>query len=270
MGQYLRKPLIYMVYALLPLLVACGFSRGTQPPDSSSASVTLTVSAAASLNQVLPAIANLWEQETGNQAIVNFGSTGQLAQQIERGAPVDLFVAADKKSIEDLETKALVFSETKRLYGVGRITLWQREDSSFDIKELQDLTQPEIERVAIANPNHAPYGIAAKQALESIGIWEEIQPKLVLGENIRQTQHYAETGNVDVAIVALSLSLNRPGQWLLISEDLHQPIEQMLVVPKTAQHPEMAEQFALFINSPKSRPFMQKHGLILPGEDSLK
>ncbi|WP_232251418.1 molybdate ABC transporter substrate-binding protein [Oscillatoria acuminata] len=259
-----------MVYALLTLLVACGISTGTQPPDSSSAPVTLTVSAAASLNQVLPAIAKLWEQETGNRVMINLGSTGQLAQQIERGAPVDLFVAADTKSIEDLETKALVFSETKTLYGVGRITLWQREDSSFPIKDLQDLTRSEIERIAIANPDHAPYGIAAKQALQSIGIWDEIQPKLVLGENIRQTQQYAETGNVDVAIVALSLSLNRPGQWLLISEDLHQPIEQMLVVPKTAQHPEIAEQFALFINSPKSRPFMQKHGFILPEEDSLK
>lgn len=270
MGQHRRKLLRYMVYALLTLLVACGISTGTQPTDSSSTSVTLTVSAAASLNEVLPAIAKLWEEETGNRVVINLSSTGQLAQQIERGAPVDLFVAADQKSIEDLEKKDLVFPETKALYGVGRITLWQREDSALDIKELQDLTQPEIERIAIANPDHAPYGIAAKQALQSIGIWDEIQPKLVLGENIRQTQQYAETGNVDVAIIALSLSLNRPGQWTLISADLHQPIEQILVVPKTAQHPEIAEQFALFMNSPKSRPFMQKHGFIVPVEDPPK
>lgn len=270
MGQHRRKPFMYMVYALLALLVACGISTGTQPPDSSSAPVTLTVSAATSLNQVLPPIAKLWEQETGNRVMINLGSTGQLAQQIERGAPVDLFVAADKKSIEDLDTKALVFSETKTLYGVGRITLWHREDNSLPIKELQDLTSSEIERIAIANPDHAPYGIAAKQALQSIGIWDEIQPKLVLGENIRQTQQYAETGNVDVAIVALSLSLNRPGQWLLIPEDLHQPIEQMLVIPKTAHHPEIAEQFAIFIKSSKSKHLMQKHGFILPGEHPIK
>ncbi|MCT7989575.1 molybdate ABC transporter substrate-binding protein [Laspinema olomoucense] len=270
MGQHGRKPLRYVVYALLLLLVACGRSPGTQPPSSSSASVTLTVSAAASLNQVLPPIAKLWEQETGNKVIINLGSTGQLAQQIERGAPVDLFVAADTKSIEDLDKKQLVFSETKALYGVGRITLWHREDSSLQIKELQDLTRAEIERVAIANPDHAPYGIAAKQALESIEIWEELQPKLVLGENIRQTQHYAEAGNVDVAIVALSLSLNRPGQWSLIPDNLHQPIEKMLVVPKTAHNPDNAQQFARFINSSKSRPLMQKHGFILPGEEPVK
>ncbi len=267
MGQYPRKLLMYMGFALL---VACGVSPGTQPPHLSSATVTLTVSAAASLNQVLPPIAKLWEQETGNKVMINWGSTGQLAQQIERGAPVDLFVASDKKSIEDLDRKELVFSQTKALYGVGRITLWHREDSSLQIKDLQDLTKSEIERVAIANPNHAPYGIAAKQALESIGIWDELQPKLVLGENIRQAQQYAEAGNVDVAIVALSISLNRPGQWILISADLHQPLEQMLVVPKTAHHPDIAKQLAIFINSYKSRELMKKHGFVLPGEDATK
>lgn len=267
MGQHRRKRLIYLGFALLALLVACGISPGTQPTDSSSTPVTLTVSAAASLNEAFPEIAQLWQQETGHQVVFNFGSTGQLAQQIEQGAPVDLFAAADKKSVEDLDNKGVVISETKAIYGKGRITLWHREDSSLSLQTLQDLTQPEIKRVAIANPDRAPYGLAAKQALQSVGIWEEIQPKLILGENIRQTQQYAETGNVDVAIVALSTSLNHPGQWILISEALHQPLEQMLVIPKTAPHPEIAQEFADFIKGPQGRVLMEKYGFELPGED---
>lgn len=256
-----------MVYALLALLVACGISPGTQPPNSSSASVTLTVSAAADLDKVFPEIGQLWEQETGHQVVFNMGSTGQLAQQIERGAPVDLFAAANKKFVEDLDQKGVIISETKALYGVGRITLWHREDSPLTLQTLQDLTQPEIKRIAIGNPDHAPYGLAAKQALQSVGIWDEIQPKLVLGGNIRQTQQYAETGNADVAIVALSISLNHPGQWILIPEDLHQPLEQMLVIPKAAPHPEIAQEFARFINGYQGRPLMRKYGFSLPGED---
>lgn len=232
--------------------------------------VTIVVSAAADLNYVFPEIGKLWEQETGNKVVFNLGSTGQLAQQIERGAPVDLFAAANKKFVQDLDKKGLVHSETKALYGVGRITIWQRQDANYDLKTVRDLMDPQIKRVAIANPDHAPYGVAAREALKAVGIWDSIQPKLVLGENVRQTQQYAETGNVDAAIVALSISVNRPGKWVLIPDNLHQPLEQMLVVPKSARHPELAKQFAAFINGPKGRPLMRKYGFILPGEEPIR
>nr|WP_225910628.1 molybdate ABC transporter substrate-binding protein [Thermoleptolyngbya sichuanensis] len=229
--------------------------------------VTLTVSAAADLNYVFPEIGKQWEAETGHRVTFNLGSTGQLAQQIERGAPVDLFAAANRKFIEDLDEKGLIRSETKTLYGVGRILLWQRADSPLDLKTLQDLTKPEVTRVAIANPDHAPYGVAAREAMQSAGIWDAIQPKLVFGENIKQTQQYAETGNVEVAIAALSISVGKPGKWTLIPAELHQPLEQMLAVPKSAPHPELAQQFAAFINGEKGRPLMRKYGFVLPGEE---
>nr|WP_225906682.1 molybdate ABC transporter substrate-binding protein [Thermoleptolyngbya sp. PKUAC-SCTB121] len=229
--------------------------------------VTLTVSAAADLNYVFPEIGKQWEAETGHRVTFNLGSTGQLAQQIERGAPVDLFAAANRKFIEDLDEKGLIRSETKTLYGVGRIVLWQRADSPLDLKTLQDLTKPEVTRVAIANPDHAPYGVAAREAMQSAGIWDAIQPKLVFGENIKQTQQYAETGNVEVAIAALSISVGKPGKWTLIPAELHQPLEQMLAVPKSAPHPELAQQFAAFINGEKGRPLMRKYGFVLPGEE---
>ncbi|PPS45966.1 molybdate ABC transporter substrate-binding protein [Chroococcidiopsis sp. TS-821] len=264
----MKKYLRFLVLALISCLAACQVSTVNTSPVADEP-ITLTVSAAADLNYVFTEIGKLWEQETGNQVTFNMGSTGQLAQQIERGAPVDLFAAANKQFIEDLDQKGLIISETKALYGVGRITLWQREDSPFNVQDIKDLTQPQIQRVAIANPDRAPYGVAAREALQSAGIWEELQPKLVFGENIRQTQQYAETGNVDVAIAALSISVNKPGKWTLIPDDLHQPLEQMLAVPKSARHPELAKQFAAFINGEQGRPLMREYGFILPGEEPV-
>ncbi|QZZ20590.1 molybdate ABC transporter substrate-binding protein [Leptothermofonsia sichuanensis E412] len=262
----------WVLFALVGLLMACGATptqrsstSGTSPTPKTEP-ITLTVSAAADLNYVFPEIGKRWEQETGNKVTFNLGSTGQLAQQIERGAPVDLFAAANRKFVEELDRHGLVFSETKELYGVGRLTLWQREDSPLEIRDIKDLTSPEVKRVAIANPDHAPYGVAAREALQSAGIWDELQPKLILGENIKQTQQYAETGNVDVAIAALSISVGKPGKWVLVPENLHKPLEQMLVVPKNAPHPEAAKQFAAFINGERGRPLMRKYGFVLPGE----
>ncbi|MGG6288013.1 molybdate ABC transporter substrate-binding protein [Leptolyngbya sp. AN03gr2] len=200
----------------------------------------------------------------------NFGSTGQLAQQIERGASPDLFVAADQKQIDLLDQKGLIQSDTKALYGRGRLVIWTKPERSLTVKSLKELTQPEVKRIAIANPDRAPYGMAAKQALESLGIWDTIQPKLVLSETIQQAQQYAETGNVDVALTALALSIQKPGKWELVPEDLHKPLDQTMAVPKSAKHPEQGKQFAAFINSQKGRPTMQKYGFILPGESIAK
>ena len=246
-----------LVLFLVGLLAACGI------PSPQQSTITLTVSAAANLNSVFPAIGKLWQQETGNRVVFNLGSTARLAQQIEQGAAVDLFAAANKMAVEDLDRKGLIISETKTVYGLGTIGLWQRQDSAIAITELKDLLKPEIKRIAIANPTSAPYGVAAREALQSSGIWQELQPKMILGENITQTQQYVETGNVDVAIVALSNTINKSGKWTAIDGKLHQPLEQMLAVPKNAPHPDLAKQFANFINGEKGRNLMQKYGFVL-------
>jgi len=259
MGSMLR----FVCLILIGCLVACGLSK---PPNPS----LLTVSAAANLQAVLPMMGERWERTTGaaigarSRIAFNFGSTGQLAQQIERGAAVDLFLAADQGFIEDLDRKGLMVSETKMVYALGRIVMWQRADSPLHLERLADLTQSAVQRVAIANPNHAPYGIAAREALESVGIWNELQPKLILGENIQQAQHYAETGNVDVAIAALSLSINRPGHWTLIAAELHTPLTQMLAIPRNAPHPELAQSFADLIMGEEGRSLLTAHGFALP------
>lgn len=233
-------------------------------------SVTLTVSAAADLTNAFQEMGKLFEQETGNKVSFNFGSTGQLAQQIERGAPVDLFAAANKSFIEELDKKGLVIPDTKALYARGRITLWTKENSPLNLKQIKDLSKPEVKRIAIANPDHAPYGIAAREAFQSVGIWDAVQPKLVFGENVRQTLQYAESGNVDVAIAALSLSVNKPGRWELIPDNLHKPLDQMLAVIKKTSHESQAREFAKFINGSKGRLLMRKYGFVLPGEEPVK
>lgn len=242
-----------------------GFAQQSPRPQTA-----LTVSAAADLTLAFQELGALFEQETGTRVICNFGSTGQLAQQIELGAPVDLFAAANVAFIEELEKQGLILPDTKARYARGRITLWARADNSFPLTRLEDLTRPEVRRVAIANPDHAPYGMAAREALQAAGVWDAVQPKLVLGENIRQALLYAETGNVEAAIVALSLSVQGEGRWVLIPQELHQPLDQALAVIKGTRYEREARRFAAFINGPEGRPIMRKYGFTLPGEEPAK
>ncbi|RMF86064.1 MAG: molybdate ABC transporter substrate-binding protein [Nitrospinota bacterium] len=261
----MRERAILFILGLFLLVPACNRSAPSDPPPP----LTLTVSAASDLTYAFQEIGDLFRAETGIRVLFNFGSTGQLAQQIMQGAPVDLFAAANVSFMEELERQGLIIPETKTLYGRGRLTLWTRKDDPLYIASLEDLARPEIRRIAIANPSHAPYGMAAREALQSAGLWTVLQPKLILGENVRQALQYAETGNVDVAIVALSLSLRGGGEWVLIPQELHRPIDQVLAVIKGTPHEEAARRFAAFINGPQGRPIMRKYGFILPNEELL-
>jgi molybdate transport system substrate-binding protein len=232
-----------------------------------SSNTELIVSAAADLQTAFTEIGAAYEKETGTHVTFNFGSTGQLAQQIAQGAPVDLFAAADRSYVNDLAAHGQVISDTVRLYARGRITLWTREDSPLQLKSLADLARPDIQRVAIANPDHAPYGVAAKEALQRAGVWDIVQPKLIFGENVAQTKQYAETGNVDAAIIALSLSVGTKGHWVLIPQELHNPLDQALAVVKGATNERGARAFIAFVGSPSGRAVMVKYGFVLPGEE---
>lgn len=260
--------------AILAIVVFASLLAGCQAvPAPKAQPVTLTVSAASDLTYAFTEIGKQFEAATGNKVVFNFGSTGQLSQQIEQGAPVDVFAAANVSYVDDLEKKGLIVPGTKQEYARGRITLWTRGDSPLQVTRIEDLTRDDVKRIAIANPDHAPYGMAAKQALQTAGIWDAVQPKLVFGENIAQTLQYAETGNVDVAIMALSLSVPAaaegatPGRYTLIPEELHKPLDQALAVIKGTQHEATARAFAAFVNGEQGRPVMRKYGFVLPGEE---
>ncbi len=254
------------LYKILILLWAGFAFSACASPDKAETAEPLLVSAASDLILAFEEMGQLYQQETGQTVVFNFGSTGQLAQQIDQGAPVDLFAAANISFVEELAAKNRVLPDSVQPYARGRIILWTRADSVFTVETVEALLKPEIQRVALANPAHAPYGMAARQALQSAGIWEMLQPKLALAENVRQALQFAETGDADVAIVALSLSTTPNGRWELIPEDLHQPIEQALAIVADSLRQDQARQFADLINSSSGRAIMRKYGFLLPDE----
>ncbi len=227
-----------------------------------SAPSALTVSAAANMQAALTELAGQYKQQTGTDLTFNYGATGQLAQQIAQGAPVDLFIAADRKSVDDLAARGLVLPETVQVYARGEIVLYTR--SPIPLQSLDDLLRTEIKRIAIANPEIAPYGLAAQQALQKAGVWTAVQPKLVIAENIQQTQQYADTGNVDAAIVAHSLAMASPGRWTAIPPDLYSPIDQALGVVKGAHDERGARAFAAFLTGAAGRAVLVKYGYAIP------
>ncbi len=219
----------------------------------------LTVSAASSLTFALRELGPLFEKETGIPVVFNFASTGQLSQQIDQGAPVDLFLAADTAFIDELVSRGLIIPESRQIYARGHLTLWTKT-SSRRVRDLRQLTEPQIRLIALANPDHAPYGRAARQALEGAGIWKEIQYKLVLGENVRQALQYAETGNVDVALLPLSLSCMAGENWSRVPQTFYKPILQAMGIPASAGNREEAQRFADYVLSPRGQLIMKKYG----------
>ena len=273
---------------LLLLLLGCGATTTTAPDGSTSAPAaantctpapSLLVAAASDLQAALLGIVALYKQQTCQDVVLTFGSTGTLSQQIENGGPYDVFMAADVSYIDGLKSKGLVLADTAQLYGQGRIVLAINKQSGLAnsvgaqlIAPLQGtalaavLTSSAVKQIAIANPDHAPYGRAAMQALQAAGIWEQVKSKLVLGENITQALQYVQTGNAPVGIVALSISNVPEISSTLIDAKLHEPLNQMAAVSARSQQPNAARAFIAFVNGSQGRPIMKKYGFALPGE----
>lgn len=248
--------------ALLLVAVASGCARS----PAADGAEPLLVAAASDLRPAFEELGARFEADTGTQVTFSFGSSGQLKEQVLQGAPFDLFASADVGFVDEVVAAGRGDGSTTQTYGFGRLVVWSRDVRSRSLAALAD---PEVRTVAIANPEHAPYGRAARQALQAAGVWEAVQPKLVLGDNVSDTLRLATSGNADAAVVALSLVAgDGPGDWAEVPAALHDPLEQALVV--TARDPKRAasaRSFAAFLASPKSRATMQRHGFVLPGED---
>jgi molybdate transport system substrate-binding protein len=249
----------FLLTAALVVSLAC--RRDARAPETAS---ELTVAAASDLTPAFEEIGREFEASEKTKVVFVFGSTGLLTRQIENGAPFDVFAAANESYIDQLEQKGLTIAGTKRTYARGRITMWTTADSTLKLEKIEDLTRPDVHRIAIANPDHAPYGQGAREALETAGIWETVKPKLVYGDNIRQTLQFAETGNVDVAIVAVSLSTQSRGRWVLIPEELHKPLNQAMGIIKGTKDEQAARAFSDFVNGEKGREIMKKYGFTFP------
>lgn len=264
-----RAWLIRTAVTLIPLLwlvTACTASSPAATSLPSFSSSPLTVAAAADLQFAFTEIAALFEARTGQPVTLVFSSTGQLAQQIENGAPFDLFAAANIAFVERLLDADLVLDDSVALYAEGHIVLAVNREAGVEATTLDDLSNPAIERIAIANPEHAPYGVAAKEALIRAGVWAAVEPKLVYGENVRQTLQFIQTGDAQAGIVALSIADVPEISWTLIDGGLYTPLRQALAVVASSAQPDAARAFAAFINGPEVRPIMQRYGFVLPGE----
>ena len=250
-----------IIFLALALVLAAGPAALGQP-----ASPTVTIYAAADLDMAFREIKPLFEKAAGARVTLVMGSTGNLAKQIEHGAPADVFFAANESFIEDLRAAGAVIPQTRALYAQGRLVLATPTKSAVAVRDLADLLKPEVRRVAIANPAHAPYGRAAQEALESAGVWERLKPKLVYGENIRHTLQFVETGAVEAGIVALSVAAVPDVRYVPIDPKLHRPLNQVAAVVKRSARPELGVAFIQFLNGPEGRPIMKRYGFLLPGE----
>ncbi len=254
----------FILFLVAPLSLVPAKAFGSQAPRGGSRP-ELIIAAAADLAFALREIAPLFEKEHRAKVTLTFGSSGQLAQQIQHGAPVDVFFAANETFVEDLRAKGAVLSDSMEPYAQGQIVL-ATQKSRPGLSTLEDLTRDDVKRVAIANPTHAPYGMAAREALMSAGVWPQVQPKLVYGENIRQALQFLQTGNVDAAILALSVAQVPEVQFTRIDPSLYKPIIQAAAVTTLSRYADLARAFIRFVNGPQGRPIMKRFGFLLPGE----
>lgn len=235
----------------------------------------ITVYAAADLVYAFKEIGQLYKQHHPQDEVkMIFGSSGKGYHQILEGAPYDMVFSADMGYVEKLAEKGLTLSKPKP-YAIGRIVLWTRKDSGISLNDgINSILNLKVKKIAIANWEHAPYGVVAKHCLEYYKLFDRVKDKLVLGENINHTAQYIQTGAADIGFLALSIAkseiLQRDGTYYLLPETCHPQILQGYAILKNANRNreviETAKRFDKFVGSPEARRIFIKYGFVLPGE----
>jgi molybdate transport system substrate-binding protein len=222
----------------------------------------LQVAAAADLAQVESALGTAFAKGSGVKVQWITGSSGLLAKQAENGAPFDVFLSASEGYVNDLVTHDAAVRDTVVIYATGRIGMWTPPSSRgvSPARELTDLLKPEVKRISIANPAHAPYGMAAKEALESAGLWEKLSAKLVYGENVRQALEFGESGNADVVLTAWALVKSKSGAIQVAPAGRYKPLRQAGVVLKSTHEPGAARDFLRFLMTPAAQTILRDAG----------
>lgn len=235
-------------------VAACGNSRGGDAP--------LKIAAAASLAGAFADLGAAFEEKTGRGVIISPAASGKLAQQIIEGAPYDVFASADASWVDKAIAADAAFADSRSIYAYGRVVAWTEGAAP---SSLADLADPRFTKIAMANPDHAPYGAAAREALQKAGVWEQVESRVVYGSNVRQAYQFADTGNTEVALTALSLVIGGNG-YLIIDDEHHHPLEQVVVIPRRTSNRQAAQAFVEFLQSEEGRAILRRYGLLQKGE----
>ena len=252
-----RTKLWALVAAIAIGLTGCGGA-----PDADEGDGPLLVLMAASLSEALPEVVERFEEETGQEVTLVPGATGTLAAQIENGAPADVFFSADESTVARLADAGRIRRETMRPYAEGRLAIVWREGIEPPAS-LVALSEGPYEVISIANPEVAPYGLAAQQALEGAAVWESVEGVIVRGGNVADAYQYVRTGNADAGIVALSVVDTDSEPYLLVDPTLHEPIRQVAGVVEGSTNP-AAERFLDFVTGAEGQEILGRHGFAAP------
>lgn len=230
----------------------------------------LVVAAAADLGTALKEISEGYEKKTGVKVKLSFGASGALTQQIQNRAPFDVFFSADMDYPRQLIIAGNADGASLYQYAVGRLVLWAPADSPLDVehKGLNVLLDPSVKKIAIANPQHAPYGRAAVAALKQVGLYDKVSDRLVLGENISQAAQFAESGNAQVGFVALAHAIapamQGKGKYWEVPAEYYPPLAQGVVVLSLSQHKKEAIGFVEYVKTKEAADLLRKYGFTLP------
>jgi molybdate transport system substrate-binding protein len=229
----------------------------------------IRIAAAADLKFAMRELSETFEKQAGTKVNVTYGSSGNFFSQMQNGAPFDLFFSADIEYPKKLDAAGLAEPGTLYEYAVGRIVIWAPADAKVDVTKhgWKTLLDASVEKIAIANPEHAPYGRAAVAALQKAGIYESVKAKLVYGENISQAAQFVQSGNAQAGIVAMSLAVSpamQDGKRWEIPAEMHPAIEQGAIVLKDAKNKEAARAFLEFVKGATGRAILAKYGFAFP------
>lgn len=254
-----RAPFLFL---LLPLLLAL------TAPVARTQEKQLRIAAAADLQFALTDLAAQYEKQSGAKLAISYGSSGNFFAQIQNGAPFDLFFSADISYPKKLAEANLVDPASLQTYAVGRLVLWLPPDSPLDPSQgLKILLDPRIQKISIANPEHAPYGRAAVAALQKSGLYDQLKPKFVLGENISQAAQFVQSGSAQAGLVALSLAVSpamKDGKRWEVPQADYPLLEQGAAIVSSSPNKEAASAFLAFLKTPAARATLERYGFQLP------
>jgi molybdate transport system substrate-binding protein len=240
--------------------IALTTALGAQPAFADEA----TLAVAANFAEVIEVLAEAFQAETDHTLTISTGSSGQLFAQIINGAPFDVFLSADQRTVAQLEAEGGAAEGTRFTYAIGKLTLWSADETLIGDDGAAFLQANAFRALAIANPDVAPYGLAARQTLEALGLWGMLEPKIVRGENIGQTHAMVSTGNAEAGFVALSYVLSpsnqQPGSRWDVPQEFYEPIRQDAVVTARGAGNEAAAAFVEYLASAPAKAIIEDYG----------